>query len=177
MDLKSENFKRIYLDYYSALCYFASKIVGDAGEAEDIVEDFFVKFLQSERVFTEEDNVRAYLYTSIKNASLSHLTQSSRAKSRQGQYQAGLPESEPAYINDMIRAEVIRSVIQAIKKLPEHEAQIIELSYIQGMKNAQIAELLGLSEQTVKNLKSKGLHMLKAKLTPGLFMLFMLLHS
>lgn len=177
MVLKDQYFKRVYLDYYSALCYFASRIVGDKKEAEDIVEDVFVKFLQTKRVFTEEDNVRAYLYTSIKNASLTHLAKSNRDKERQGEYHAGLPESEQAYINDIIKTEVVRAVMHEIKKLPSHAGRIIQLSYIEGMKNAQIAELLGISEQTVKNLKSKGLAILKSKLSPGVFMLFFMLHS
>jgi len=177
MELKKEYFKRVYLDYYSALCYFASKIIGDDKEAEDIVEDVFVKFLQTERIFTEEDNIRAYLYTSIKNASLTHLTKSNRTKARESVYYAGLPESEQAHINDIIKTEVLRSVMQAIKALPGQAGKIIELSYMEGMKNAQIAELLGISEQTVKNLKSRGISILKTKLSPEVFLFFIVIYS
>lgn len=174
---RKDNFNQVYLDYYSALCYFASKIVGDHQDAEDIVEDVFVKFLQSKRAFTEDDNLRSYLYTATRNTSLTFLTQSKRARERQGQYHTELPEAHPAHINTIIKTEVIRAVIQEIRKLPGHAGKIIELSYMEGMKNAQIATLLDISEQTVKNLKSRGLGILKTKLSPEALSLFMLIYS
>lgn len=177
MNLTEDHFKQIYLDYYSALCYFASKIVDERKDAEDIVEDVFVKFLQTKKSFTEADNVRSYLYTATRNTCLTYLTQSNRAKERQGQYQTELPEAQQSHINDIIKTEVVRSVLQEIRKLPGNSGKIIELSYIDGMKNAQIAEVLNISEQTVKNLKSKGLSILKTKLSPEVFTIFMLIYS
>jgi RNA polymerase sigma-70 factor (family 1) len=178
LNMKSgnENFKQHYLDYYAALCYFARRIVGSAEEAEDVVEDVFLKLYQSNKIFSPDDSVSAYLYSATRNESLSHLTRTNRSKERQWRYNSTLPENELSPINAMIESEVLKSVMREIRNLPGKSAKVIELSYMDGLKNAEIAVLLDISEQTVKNLKSKGLSLLKTKLSTDAFFLFCFLY-
>lgn len=60
--------------------------------------------------------------------------------------------------------EFLQTVRAAIDSLPESQRCIIRLSRIEGMKNGEIAEKLGRSEQTVKNQLSLGLKTLRKKL-------------
>ena len=52
----------------------------------------------------------------------------------------------------------------AIRKLPKTQQQVIRLSRLQGMSIREIAIYMRLSEQTVKNQLSKGLHTLRTRL-------------
>jgi len=174
---KEDNFEQLYMNYYSALCYFAKGIVGSVEEAEDVVEDVFLKIYQSNRTFETTDNIISYLYTATRNESLTHLTRNHRTKERQLRYNAELPQNEQSHINAMIQSEVLRAILAEINNLPGRSGEILKLSYLEGLKNADIANLLGLSEQTVKNLKSKGIAVLKTKLSPDIFMLFCLLYK
>ena len=176
MNSGNENFKQHYLDYYAALCYFARRIVGSAEEAEDVVEDVFLKLYRSNKTFTSEDSVSAYLYSATRNESLTHLTRTNKSMERQWQYSATLPEIERSPINAMIESEVLRSIMREIRNLPGKSGKVIELSYLDGLKNTEIALLLDISEQTVKNLKSKGLSLLKTKLSTDAFLLFCFLY-
>lgn len=108
MNSGNENFKQHYLNYYAALCYFAKRIVGSAEEAEDVVEDVFFKLYQSNKTFTSDDSISAYLYSATHNESLTHLTRTNRSKERQWQYNSRLPENELSPINAMIESEVLR---------------------------------------------------------------------
>lgn len=172
------NFKQLYLDYYAALCYFAFKIVEDQEDAKDLVEDVFVKVLHNKSTITETENIRAYLYTAVKNSCLSHLKVSTRVKERQWHYNSNLPSEEQDCANELIQAEVLREVMKVIDKLPGHAGKIIKMSYFESLKNDEIAELLGISVQTVKNLKSKGLDSLRRLLKPNVFFaMFLLIYS
>ena len=171
------DFKQLYLEFYAALCYFAFKIVGDREEAKDIVEYVFLKVLRRKSTLTETDNIRAYLYTAVKNSCLSHIKVSTRIKERQWHYNSNLPSEEQGYINELIQAEVLRDVMKVIEKLPGRTGKIIKMSYFESLKNDEIAELLGISVQTVKNLKSKGLDSLRSLLRPDVFAAFVFIYG
>lgn len=169
------DFKQLYLDFYAALCYFAFKIVGDQEEAKDLVEDVFLKVLHHKPMASKDENIRAYLYTAVKNSCLNHLKVSARVKERQWHYNANLISEEEGYDHELIQAEVLRAVIAVIDKLPGHTGKIIKMSYFESLKNEEIAVLLGISIQTVKNLKSKGLNSLRHLLKPDIFLTFLLI--
>lgn len=173
----THNFNDLYLGNYAALCYFSLRIVGDGNIAEDIVEEVFVSLLNSKKDFTETDNLKAWLYTVTRNSSLNFLRSDKRSKERQFQFTSAQPTEESAYIYEMIRTEALNLILLEIKKLPGSSGKIIELSYLKGMKNDQIAELMGLSVKTVKNLKSIGMARLKAHLSPDTYLLLLLLSS
>lgn len=146
MGIKSvKEFDLLYKSYYSALCYFAIKIVADRDSAEDIVDEVFAGLLTSKREFSESDNLKAWLYTATRNASLNHLKREQHIKEHQLQFSLKHEREESPYLFEMIRTEVFRNILLEIKKLPGHSGKIIEMSYFEGMKNDQIAELLGLS--------------------------------
>jgi len=174
--LGRQDFQDYYLNYYSALCYFAQSIVGSAEAAEDVVEDVFLKLYQSKKTFSPDDNVTSYLYTATRNESLTHLKQQQKTMERQLQYHTETSGVQHDHINAMIRSEVLRSILDELKNLPGQSGEVIRLSYFEGLKNGEIAKLLGISEQTVKNLKSKGLSLLKTKLSPELFLLFYMVY-
>ncbi len=83
--------------------------------------------------------------------------------------------SSPAEDQDIIRMEVFRVIYQEISNLPEQCGKIVRMSYIEGLKNEQIAEVLSISLQTVKNQKTRGMKLLRMRLPPFVFALFLLL--
>ena len=170
----SAHFNHLYRSYYSALCFYALKIVNNQESARDIVEEVFTRLILTEKVFTEADNVRAWLYTATRNASLDYLKVERRAKERQFEYSRDANSDELNYDYELIRAEVLSKILQEVKRLPGNSGKIVEMSYFKGMKNEQIAEELGLSEKTVRNLKSLGLAALKARVPSDLFLSFLL---
>lgn len=176
MAIPSEShFNQLYRTYYQALCFFSLKIVGDAENAKDIVEEVFTKLILTKREFGESDNARAWLYTSTRNASLDYLKQNKHAKERQFEFSLNQDNRENAYDYEMVRAEVLRKILLEINQLPGHSGKVIEMSYFRGMKNEDIAIELGLSEKTVRNLKSTGIRLLKSKIPLDIFLMFLLL--
>ena len=78
------------------------------------------------------------------------------------------------FANTVIDQETQLLLFNAIHSLPDRERQIFELSFIEGLKNIEIAEQLGVSDSTVKKAKAKVLEILREKLDPRLCLFFFL---
>jgi RNA polymerase sigma-70 factor, ECF subfamily len=66
-------FELLFRFYYPGLVTFASHIVLDSDEAEEIVQDFFVKFWAGRREIKKSDTLKSYFFTSVKNRALNVL--------------------------------------------------------------------------------------------------------
>jgi RNA polymerase sigma-70 factor (family 1) len=159
--------------YYPALCDFAGRLVG-ADTAEDIVEDLFLKVWTSTQEFKDTDHFKAFLYHAIKNAALDVLKKDRRATDRHLLYTEWQEKDEANYLAGIIRAEVVTELYAAIAELPKGKGGIIKMTYLEGKSNQETADELGLSVQTVKNQKLRGLALLRKKLPDGAFVLLFL---
>ena len=170
LDVKRpEVFEEIFHEYYASLCYFANKFVQDEDAAKDIVQEVFVHFWESKGRFENRVALKSFLYTSVKNEIIS-LYRKGKAQER---YSSQL-ENEAFFANTVIDQETQLLLFNAIHSLPDRERQIFELSFIEGLKNIEIAEQLGVSDSTVKKAKAKVLEILREKLDPRLFLFFFL---
>ncbi len=69
----SEAYASFFNTFYAPLCYFATQLVRDKPAAEDIVKDTFIKLWQKHTDFESPQNVKAFLYITVRNASLNFL--------------------------------------------------------------------------------------------------------
>lgn len=150
--------------FYGALCLFAERMVTDRQAAEDIVGEAFIKLWKRRDNFATVQNIKAFLYISTRNAALNLLKQAKRESLSKKQL-AYLSEEQGAFVlNDMVRAEVLREILQEIDKLPEQCGKVLKLGYLQSMKNQEIATMLNISVHTVKNQKARAIQLLKIRL-------------
>ena len=160
-------FSKVFLALYPPLCQFAEKFVQYTSDAEDIVEDIFLKLWDRAVLFNDEEHLKAFLYRSIRNACLNFLKINKRAFDRnsafikeQGEY------DEATYLSEITRTEIIAELYIAISELPSQARKVIIKTYIEGQSNQEVADELGISINTVKNHKQNGLALLRSKL-PG----------
>lgn len=170
-------FYGIWDSYYPALCYFAERIVGIRDEAQDIVADCFTKLWMKKGHFPTILAIKAYLYISTRNACLDFLKQNKRNERQRDEFGYSLEQSEESTLAGIAKAELLREVHAAMEKLPRQCRKVVRMSFVDGMKNMEIAKALGLSVQTVKNQKVRGIYLLKMQLTAGNALLLMLLQT
>ena len=70
-------FHTLYRDYYAAMVVYALKFLKVKEEAEDAVQDVFLSLWEAEKPFDSIDNLRSFLYTSVKNRCLNILRERS----------------------------------------------------------------------------------------------------
>ena len=68
-----EAFQRLFEMYHKALCFFATRIVRDSLEAEDIVQDVFLKIWENAERLELTSSIQHYLFASVRNGCLNYL--------------------------------------------------------------------------------------------------------
>lgn len=139
-------FETSYREYYSSLCRFAYRYLDSESESKDLVQDLFVDIWANREKIKITTSVKSYLYAAVRNRSLTKL------KSKLGIVPL-LDDNnelvvEPVNLDFPSLEEAIQ---KAIASLPEKCRTIFVLSREQGLKYAQVAEKLNLSEKTVEN--------------------------
>jgi RNA polymerase sigma-70 factor (family 1) len=164
--------------HYRPLCYFASQLVGDQQDAEDIVKDTYVKLWQKHTDFATPQNIKAFLYITTRNACLNFLRHLQvKESSRKELLYLEEEKGQELVINQMIRAELMQEIYGEIEKLPEKRRMVFKLAYLEGMKNDEIAQQMNISIHTVKEHKGKALQFLRLRFSDKHIVLFILLCS
>lgn len=148
--------------HYKGLCYFASRMLQDAMEAEEIVSDCFYKLWERRQTFETAAKIKAFLYISCRNACLNQLKKIKRKTQPEQEYLRQLEEVEGTVFYEVIETEILTLLNQEIEALPDKCREIFKLIYLDGRKTDEIASELGLSVQTVRNHKTRAVELLKA---------------
>jgi RNA polymerase sigma factor (sigma-70 family) len=134
-----EELERIYRSRHPRFLAVAAAIVGDAGEAADVVQDAFATALRKRRRFRSEGSLEAWVWRIVLN------------KARDRRREAGrdtlmLTAEAPVSANGYAADAAVRAVLA---QLPDRQREIVFLRYFAGFNYSQIAELLGISVGTV----------------------------
>lgn len=156
-------YKVIFDAKYVELCYFANKIVNNMPEAEDIVMDAFTRFWQQKNHIPSIKDLAAFLYTSVKNASLDHVRKQQRKPKIFEDLDNSLYSLDEILEGEEIYAMVLNQVYQGIESLPDQCKKIFKMLYFEGKSTQEIAKILNLSVQSVRNQKTRAIQLLKIK--------------
>lgn len=159
----------LFREFYDRLVYFSWQIVKDQAQAQDIAQDAFITYWQERAtVLPNPSAIKNYLYTTVRNASL-NVIRHGKVVDDYCQQQGTAEPEEGSIMDAIISAEVIAQIHTAIETLPESYRQVSVMSYLEGKKNQEIADELGLSINTVKKQKHRALELLRLRLSPELF--------
>ena len=158
----------LYRHFYKALVAFAIQAVETQESAEEIVQDIFVKTWQKHNTFKSTATLKAYLYNGVRNECSSHLRRQQTAQERIRQFekdyhqlQMGTEESMAGSLPH--REEAIRQLLLAIDSLPPKLRELFLLA-IRGKSSEDIAQEMGITLQTVKKQRQRGLERLRKEL-------------
>ncbi|HKE51592.1 MAG TPA: sigma-70 family RNA polymerase sigma factor [Actinomycetes bacterium] len=148
--------------YRDSLVRFAESYAHRSSEAEDVVQDVFVRIIRAEAARTEGglrhyDRPGAYLRRAVANESVSHWRRASRERPT-----AELPERAGADHADRVTDRIV--VRDAVAALPERMRQVVTLSFLEGRSDADVAGALGITEITVRTTRKRALGHLRVAL-------------
>ena len=159
----AEAFEVLFHTHCQPLIYFAYRYVRDKSIAEDVVQEAFVNIWKNRSRFDFSQNMKSYLYTSVKNYALKFLRHSEVRLKGVDQIQIRLGMvSTPDEVLDYKEIEQI--VEQTIRELPEKCGQIFSMNRFDGLTYAEIAEILNISIKTVETQMSRALRFLRKRL-------------
>jgi RNA polymerase sigma-70 factor (ECF subfamily) len=167
-------FELLFHFYYPGLLVFTRKILLDADEAENIVQDFFVYLWQNKNKIKDSSTLKRYFFMSVKNRALNFI-KSRKIKEKTINELKLLVEQDPLYQPDLfIESELQGKINKALNKLPNRTREIFVLSRTKGYSNDEIAEMLDLSKRTVETQISNALKILRVELKDYMFIMLIL---
>jgi len=149
--------------HHRSLCYFASKMVKDEGQAEDIVADCFIKLWDRRVTFENPEKIKAFLYIACRNNCLKYLRDEKRKTAAQERYFQQLDEASDEIMYEIIETEIIDILAKEVESLPDKCREVFKLIYLGGKSTDQIAAELNLNVQTVRNHKTRAIELLRSQ--------------
>ena len=152
--------------YSSLLFRVAYSILRSQGEAEDVVQDVFVRILQHRQELPEVREIRVWLIRIAWNLAVDR-----RRRIRPEQFDLSFVESLVASNvpadQAIDEAERLQSVLQELEKLPKEERHVLLLSAVDELATTEIAAILGRSESAVRALLFRARTRLRKRLEEG----------
>jgi RNA polymerase sigma-70 factor (ECF subfamily) len=170
---------RVFRDYAPRVYNLARRMLGNDADAEDVTQDVLLQVVRKLDTFRGESAFPTWLHRVTVNAALAHR----RKRATRQAHQSG--ESLDAVLDDgprpasgtlrpwsvlpeqpVLDAETHEIIEQAIGRLPDGYRDVYILADVEGLPNAEIAEMLGLSVPAVKSRLHRARLMMRDALAP-----------
>ena len=170
--------REMYRKYYPAMCNYASKIVKDDASAEDIVQDCFIKIWDSGTQFPDVPSLVGYLYRMVYTRALNSVRNKGITQALYEKWGDAVldGQNDEVILELAVEEDVVNKFYEAIDKLSEQPRQVLFMS-MEGAKVKDIAEQLGISENSVKTQKKRAKEFVRIELGESLAMLIFILFS
>ncbi|WP_207535991.1 RNA polymerase sigma factor [Desertivirga arenae] len=162
-------FAEIYNQYKGMLFLHAYRMVQDADEAHDVVHELFASLWSKRENLEIKTSIKAYLYNAVKNRILDFIAHQ-KVVSRYVDSLDNFVEKGEFYVDDKLREKELEATIaMEVSLLPEKMREVFELSRNFNYSHKQIAEILGISDKTVKKQVANAVKILRNKINAVVF--------
>ena len=150
---------------YEAIRRYAARLLTDPDAAQDIAQEVFLRLEKHRETVTSE---RAWAYRAARNLVIDRFRRQDRLPSS-GEEPAALPAEatlfDPAKIAE--KKEMLEMMHTKINALPPRQREVLRLKFQEGLKYAEIAEVIDESVATVGWLLHEAIGRLRQELQEG----------
>ncbi len=132
---------------------YAWRLLGDAGEAEDVAQECFVRLWRQAGAWRAEARVATWLHRVAHNLCIDRLR---RRRPVSGGQVPDRADPAPGPAAESQRARVAREVAAALGALPERQRAAIALVHYQELGNIAAADIMGVSVEALESLLARG---------------------
>lgn len=143
-------------EYANPLILFINTYVKDYHLSEDIMEDCFVDLLVKKPEFRGDSKFRTYLFQMAKNKALNHIKRQKRFTWITEEDASSELKEDSRILGTIIQEENKKVLYTAIKELPEHYAQALQLIYFAELSYEEAAHVMGKSKKQIANYIYRG---------------------
>lgn len=173
MSAKDLDFQAVYEAFQPKISRYVARLVGEQ-EAEDVTQEVFAKVHRGLSGFRGESQLSTWIYRVATNAAVDRLRSPSLQRTVMSEKELSAAEGVSADECDperveakavsvggqVVRKEMNKCIRDFVERLPADYRAVLILSDLEELKNREVAEVLGVSLETVKI----RLHRARAKL-------------
>ena len=166
-------FEALYTLYNSRLYGYCFQWTKSQDDSQEIVQDVFTNLWQSRKEIKEENTLLFYIFRIAKNQLINRYRRNLKSPifEEYVQYTNEVNLSSTHTDEPLLYDEFCRKIDQIKTKLPKTQQLVFEYSIFQQKTNKEIAQLLDMSEQTIKNQLSLALKTFRLKLSKHHYMI------
>ncbi|NLI36035.1 MAG: sigma-70 family RNA polymerase sigma factor [Bacteroidales bacterium] len=162
--------KELMNKYYSQLCVVSVQYTDSLEISEDIVQDVFVRFWEENKLLSVETNPKAYLFRSIRNASIDYI--------RKNNYRVFTDIEEANLISEEEISEEELSLqyerlYRMIGQLSQQERAVLNAIVVENKRYKEVAEEMNISVNTVKTYFARALRTLRKELPLSILLILL----
>lgn len=158
-------FRELYEGYQGRIFLFAYQLTKSKEAAEEVVQEVFVKLWEKREQIRIEKNFSAYITRMARNLVLDGLKRAALDKKMQQKIYANMQALRSSTAEEMLQKEMDRLHWQAIESLSPQKKKVYLLSREEELSYEQIAEKLGISRNTVRNLMTGALQSIREEIS------------
>lgn len=159
-----QTFRRLFDENFHQLVLSAFRYVNNYDQAQDIVQDVYVKVWQNFDQIRHVSDLKGYLFRAVQNSCLNFLRHVKvRDKFIVNLGNSGFP-AEQSHEFFLTQEETKKRIHQAVNKLPDNWKEAFVYSKYDNLKYHEIAQEMNISQKTVEKYISKALHFLREEL-------------
>ena len=141
----------LLVERYKDMAYtIAVRMLGDRADAEEIVQEAFIKAYSKLGLFRQESAFSTWFFRIVYNGAVSMVRSRKKMVSRDEPALQGMVDGEPDYFVSEERDFRKRAVLWAISRLNPEEKAIVTLFYHEEKTLKEIGIIVGMNEDTVK---------------------------
>lgn len=163
-----EVFADLYEKYHHELFQFLFYMVKNREQAEDLVQDVYIKVLKSYQNFKGNSSEKTWIFSIAKHSAIDWFRKQSRWNKRLGQSvddeesNVQLQDEAPLPEEMVIQNEEIQRLYKCLEYCTVDQKMVIILRYIQSFSITETADILNWTESKVKTTQHRGIKALKA---------------
>jgi RNA polymerase sigma-70 factor (ECF subfamily) len=162
-----EAFRDLYRALYGPVSRYLRRRVPRAADAEELVGQVFFRLLESlDRIDPRKGTVLVYALSMARNALVDEARR--RAGLVPEEAAAAVPDSGAGPLERLMGDEDLMKVRSELAKLPAETRELLMLRFGDGLRFAEIAQVLGLSEAAVRQRTSRAVRELRSRWNAGL---------
>lgn len=140
--------------YPSVLRFFSNKV--DATAIEDLVQQTFLALIEGQERFRGDSSIRTFLFAIAHNKLRNHYRSRSRSHGQVDFLTSSAHDLSPGPSSMVAKREEERLLLEALRRIPVEYQVMLELHYWEHQSMAEIAEIVGIPNGTVKTRLRRG---------------------
>lgn len=144
-----------------SLRFFAYSLVRNKEVAEEIVSDVFFKLWNGREGFASAQKVKAFLYIATRNACYDYLDSPKNRVLYDTDVTDELEHPQKDLLVQIIQTELVELIYDEVNNLPEQQASVFRMSYLEGLTTDEISDALGITSNAIFLARSRALARLR----------------
>lgn len=173
-----EAFRLLFDAYGSKIHAFALSFLKNEQEAEELLQDVFLKLWEIRANLDTSKNIKSFLFKICVNQMYDFIRHKNIEQAYRDYSLHNYPADEENTWDQVIYNDMLNNLEKLVAAMPEQRQRIFRLSKEEGLSNDEIATKLNLSKRTVENQLYRAISFLKERLGTGSLpaLLFFFLH-